>query len=265
VEDKKVIEVRKLSLRRGEQSVLCDVSISVDKAEIVCLLGPSGGGKSSLLRCVNRLLEPTPSTVFIDGQDVTAIDVITLRRRVGMLLQTAYLFPGTVSDNVGYGPHLRNEILPGTRVAELLTMAGLDASFGSHPADRLSGGEGQRVAIARALATEPEILLLDEPTSALDPAATHHVEETILSLRERLALTVLWVSHDTAQTRRVADRVYLLVDGTVADEGTPEHLFREGSKHLSLAFAQGRLSNDGQVDPPIAGQPIDAGRVHDAT
>jgi putative ABC transport system ATP-binding protein len=248
VEQKKVIEVRNLSLPRGKQSVLCDVSFNVGKAEVVCLLGPSGGGKSSLLRCVNRLLEPAPGTVFINGQDVISLDVITLRRKVGMLLQTAYLFPGTVADNVGYGPHLQNEVLSETRVAELLTMAGLDPSFAKHSADRLSGGEGQRVAIARALATEPEILLLDEPTSALDPAATHHVEETILSLRERLALTVLWVSHDTAQARRVAGRVYLLVDGAVVDEGTPEHLFREGSKHLSLVFAQGRLSNNGKVD-----------------
>ena len=245
--ESKVIEVRNLSLRRGQQSVLCDASIEVAKAEIVCLLGPSGGGKSSLLRCVNRLLEPPPGTVFIHRQDVVGQDVIALRRRVGMLLQTAHLFPGTVADNVAYGPRLRNETLPETRVAELLTMAGLGPSFAAHPADQLSGGEGQRVAIARALATEPEVLLLDEPTSALDPAATHHVEETILSLRERLALTVLWVSHDTAQTRRVADRVYLLVDGAVVDEGTPAHLFRDGSRHLSAAFAEGRLSNDGKV------------------
>jgi ABC-type sulfate/molybdate transport systems ATPase subunit len=247
VEEERLIEIRNLSLQRGRQSVLCDVSINVNKAEIVCLLGPSGGGKSSLLRCVNRLLEPAPGTVFLGGQDVIGIDVIALRRKVGMLLQTAHLFPGTVADNVGYGPHLRNESLSPGRVAELLSMAGLDPSFAVHPADQLSGGEGQRVAIARALATEPEVLLLDEPTSALDPAATHHVEDTLLSLRKRLALTVLWVSHDTAQARRVADRVYLLVDGTVVDEGTPEHLFREGSAHLSLAFAQGRLGSDGRV------------------
>ncbi len=264
MEQERVIEIKNLSLRRGQQPVLHEVSIDVNKAEIVCLLGPSGGGKSSLLRCVNRLLEPAPGTVFLDGHDVTSVDVIALRRKVGMLLQTPHLFPGTVADNVGYGPHLRSEVLSPDRIAELLSMAGLDPSYAAHPADQLSGGEGQRVAIARALATEPEVLLLDEPTSALDPAATHHVEDTILSLQKQLALTVLWVSHDTTQAARVADRVYLLVDGTVADEGTPKHLFREGSRHLSLAFAQGRLSNDGKVHPPTAGRSNDDGSARDA-
>lgn len=242
-----VIEVKGLTLLRHEKAILKDISLHVERAESVCLIGPSGGGKSSLLRCINRLLEPPARTVFIDGVDSTAMEVLALRRRVGMILQTPALFAGSIADNVRYGPALHGETLSVERVAELLDRAGLNPVKSSDPVDTLSGGEGQRVAIARALANEPEILLLDEPTSALDPAATRHVEETINNLRIALGLTVLWVSHDIQQAKRVADRVYLLVDGQIVDEGTPAHLFREGSAHLAAAFARGWLGSDGTV------------------
>ena len=244
-----VIEVQGLTLLRDGKAVLKDVSLDVDHAETVCLIGPSGGGKSSLLRCINRLLEPPARTTYIDGTDITELEVLALRRRVGMILQTPALFAGSIADNVRYGPALHGETLSAERVAELLDRAGLNPLKSSDPVDTLSGGEGQRVAIARALANEPEILLLDEPTSALDPAATRHVEETINNLRTVLGLTVLWVSHDIQQAKRVADRVYLLVDGKIVDEGTPAHLFREGSAHLAAAFARGWLGSDGTVIP----------------
>lgn len=242
-----MIEFRDLSLQRGGQKVLRHVNGYVSRGEIVCLLGPSGGGKSSLLRCVNRLLEPPPGSLFVDGQDVLTLDVIRLRRRVGMLLQQPHLFPGTVAENVAYGPRLRSESMSQARLDEILHMAGLSAGFAGSPSDQLSGGEGQRVAIARALANEPEILLLDEPTSALDPAATFHVEDTVGRLRASLGLTVLWVSHDTNQARRVADRIYLLVGGAVADEGDPEVVFQDGDDRLAMAFAQGRLTGNGRA------------------
>jgi len=242
-----IIEVKNLTFARNGGIVLRDINLTVYHTETVCLLGPSGGGKSSLLRCINRLLEPPPKTVFIDGTDITELNVLALRRRVGMILQTAALFPGSVADNVNCGPQLRGTTLTPEHIVELLDKAGLDPEKASQPADALSGGESQRVVIARALANEPKVLLLDEPTSALDPAATRHVEETICHLRSHLGLTVLWVSHDVEQAKRVADRIYLLVDGRVVDDGPPEHLFREGSEHLAVAFAKGWLGSNGEI------------------
>jgi putative ABC transport system ATP-binding protein len=122
-----------------------------------------------------------------------------------------------------------------------MEMAGLEPELAHQPADTLSGGQAQRVALARALANEPEVLLLDEPTSALDPAATARVEETILRLKDSLGLTVVWVSHAIEQVARTADAVVLLLEGTVAETGTPEHLLSGAHHHLTEDFAAGKL------------------------
>lgn len=235
-------EIRRLSLTRAGRDVLRDVSLQVAPGEIVCLLGPSGGGKSSLLRCLNLLTEPPAGAIFLDGQDVTTLEVTALRRRVGMVFQQAALFPGAVADNLAYGPALQQITLSPAEIAELLSLADLEPKLADQPADTLSGGQAQRVALARTLANRPDALLLDEPTSALDPAATRHIEEAVLKLRQTLGLTVLWVTHNVDEARRVADRVYLLLDGQIADEGAPEHLLRPGSHHLTATFAAGELT-----------------------
>ena len=235
------IRIKELTMFRSQRQVLDRVAMTVAGGEIVCLLGPSGGGKSSLLRCVNRLAEPSVGTVFLDDTDVTTMDVLHLRRQVGMVFQQVSLFPGTVADNVGYGVALQKRPLSPPSLSHLLSLADLPPEIAEQDSQTLSGGQAQRVAIARALATEPSALLLDEPTSALDPAATRHVEETMLKLRQTLGLTLLWVTHNPEQAIRVADRVVLLVNGRVEDEGSPEHLFREGSEHLAATFAAGEL------------------------
>ena len=235
------IRINELTMFRSQRQVLNGVTMTVNSGEIVCLLGPSGSGKSSLLRCVNRMAEPPVGTVFLDDVDVTTMDVLHLRRQVGMVFQQVALFPGTVADNVGYGMALQKQTLSPNDIAHLLHLADLPPELAAQDSHALSGGQAQRVAIARALATKPSALLLDEPTSALDPASTRHVEETILKLRQTLGLTVLWVTHNPDQARRVADRVILLVNGRLEDEGTPEHLFREGSTHLAATFAAGEL------------------------
>jgi len=235
------LRIDALTLTRNQQQVLNDVQMSVGSGEVVCLLGPSGSGKSSLLRCINRLTEPPPATIFLSGTDVTTVDVLALRRQVGMVFQTVALFPGTVAENVAYGEMLQGKPLPDSDIERLLALADLSPEFAAQDSQSLSGGEAQRVAIARALATEPEALLLDEPTSALDPASTRHVEETMLKLRQELGLTLLWVTHHPEQARRIADRIYLLVAGQIKEEGPPEHLFGAGSKYLAAAFAAGEL------------------------
>ncbi|MEJ2750137.1 MAG: phosphate ABC transporter ATP-binding protein [Anaerolineae bacterium] len=234
-------QIKNLSLERNGRAILHDVNLAIAPGEIVCLLGPSGSGKSSLLRCLNRLTEPAPQTIFLNGQDITSLDVLTLRRQVGMVFQSPALFPGSVADNIAYGPNLTNHPLPSDRIAKLLALADLPPEYASRSADALSGGEGQRVSIARALANEPQTLLLDEPTGALDPAARRHIWQTIAKLRQELGLTVLWVTHYMEEVREVADRVYLLLDGRIADEGTPDHLLRPDSEHLTAVFAAGQL------------------------
>ncbi|HFQ93146.1 MAG TPA: phosphate ABC transporter ATP-binding protein [Anaerolineae bacterium] len=234
-------QVQNLSLERNGRPVLRDVNMVVAAGEIVCLLGPSGSGKSSLLRCLNRLTEPPPQTIFLNGEDITTIDVLTLRRRVGMVFQKPALFPGTVAENIAYGPQLDGRTLTPDEIAELLALADLPPDYAQRPTSELSGGEAQRVSIARTLANHPESLLLDEPTSALDPAARRHVRETIQKLRQELGLTVIWVTHYMEEVLEVADRVYLLLDGRIADEGDPEHLLGPGSRHKTAEFAAGHL------------------------
>ena len=235
--------VDKLSLARNGRSILTNATLHVTSGEIVCLMGPSGSGKSSLLRCLNRLTEPPPNTVFYNGEDIHMLDVLTLRRQVGMVFQKPALFPGTVADNIRYGPHLQQQTLSPADVAGLLALADLPVDYANRNVTDLSGGEAQRVSLARALANRPQALLMDEPTSALDPSAQRHIEQAILRLRATLGLTVLWVTHNVAEAAQVADRIYLLLNGRIADEGTPDHVLRPGSEHLTAVFAAGQLEN----------------------
>jgi len=236
------IDLRHLSLQLANGAdILRDITISVPPGSITAIVGPSGSGKSSLLRCINRLWEPPPASVYLDGSDITAMDVLDLRRRVGMLFQTPALFEGTVSDNIRYGPGLRGQTITRKRMNALLGMAGLDDDVGDRPADQLSGGQAQRVALARTLANQPDVLLLDEPTSALDPAATLKIERTIRHLRDTLGLTVLWVSHAFEQVERTADQIILLVDGTVAEAGATRQVLSGTHHPLIDDFAAGRL------------------------
>ncbi|MBN2305388.1 MAG: phosphate ABC transporter ATP-binding protein [Anaerolineae bacterium] len=235
-----ILQIRELSLSRGGQPVLHKINLSIEPGEVFLLIGPSGSGKSSLLRCLNRLEEPAPGTVFLDGTDITALPVPDLRRRVGMVFQQVAMFPGTVADNLAYGPGLCGDSLSRARALDLLGMVTLEPDIADKPAGELSGGQAQRVAIARALANQPDVLLLDEPTSALDPIATHAVETTLTGLRERLGLTLVWVSHAVEQARRVGDRVLLLDGGRVVRIGSvAEMLDPVNGDRRALAFALG--------------------------
>lgn len=233
-----IIGVDKLTLNRGGQPVLCDVSFQVEAGEILVIIGPSGAGKSSLLRCLNRLEEPGAGRVWLNDRDINSLPVVDLRRRVGMIFQKTAPFTGTVADNIAYGPALRGESLSRDRLVELMALASLEADLIDKNAGELSGGQEQRLALARALANDPDVLLLDEPTSALDPIATHRVEESLLKLRHRL--TLVWVSHAIEQARRVADRVLLLDEGRVVRvDSVGAMLDPETGDKRALAFATG--------------------------
>jgi putative ABC transport system ATP-binding protein len=219
--DRYLLECRGVSRRlpAPEQRLLVDdLSFGVAKAEVLAVLGPSGAGKSSLLRLLNRLDEPTSGVVLLDGRDYRELSPQTLRRRVGLIMQRAYLFPGTVAENVRFGPRQQGRTLPDAEAEFLLEQVGL-AGYAERDVATLSGGEAQRVAITRALANSPELLLLDEPTSALDEAAKQGVEALLGSLIRQRGLACVWVTHDAAQAGRMADSVLLLEAGRLAALG----------------------------------------------
>lgn len=175
------------------------------------LLGPSGSGKSSLLRLLNRLGEPDSGEVIFEGADVRSLDVLDLRRRAVLVPQLPAPLPGTVADNVRYGPRLCGR---DADVERCLTSAGLGPGYAERDAGELSVGEQQRVMLARALALGPDVLLLDEPTSALDEAARDGVERTLADLA-RAGVAMVLVTHDRGQAERVTERVIELRDGRV--------------------------------------------------
>lgn len=209
-----------LTLTRAQKVVLQSVSLQIPTGKITVLTGRSGSGKSTLLRCFNRLLEPPPHTVFLDKSDIKSIDVLVLRRRIGLLMQTPIMFAGSVYDNVCYAPALRGVRLGNQAVGELLTLAGVEEALWQQSAETLSGGQAQRVALARVLANEPDVLLLDEPTSALDPESTDIIEQSVRQLCTQTGLTVIWVSHLPAQAARLADQTITLEAGRVAMQET---------------------------------------------
>ena len=191
------------------------------------MVGPSGSGKSSFLRLLNRLDEPTGGTVRLDGQDYRALAPEELRRRAGMVMQTAYLFPGTVAANVAYGPRQRRQELPEDQIAALLQRVGL-SGYQDRDVSNLSGGEAQRVSIARTLANEPEILLLDEPTSALDENSAREVEDLVLDIIRERRMTCVIVTHNNDQARRIAERTMIIVGGKMVAIGRTDEVLKDG-------------------------------------
>ena len=210
--------------RRVDSNVLVeDISVEVQSGEVLVVVGPSGSGKSSFLRLLNRLDEPTSGTVLLEGVDYHQIPPRELRRKVGMVTQRAFLFPGTVYDNLSFGPRQRGETLQQSRADELLARVGL-AGYGERGVANLSGGEAQRVSLARALANSPILLLLDEPTSALDNEAKTGVESLIRDIIRETHLTCVMVTHDMAQAARLATRLMLLQNGRMERIGRVEEV-----------------------------------------
>jgi ABC-type Fe3+/spermidine/putrescine transport system ATPase subunit len=198
-------------------------TFELHSGEILAIVGPSGSGKTSLLRLLNRLDEPTRGKVYLDVIDYRQIAPRELRRRVGMVMQRPYLFPGTVADNLRFGPRQRGEILSAARIEELLAGVGLDG-YASRDVANLSGGEAQRISFARTLANSPEVLLLDEPTSALDEDSKREVETIILQVGRKQGIPCVLVTHDAAQAVRLGRRALVLEAGRIVRAGNIEEV-----------------------------------------
>jgi putative ABC transport system ATP-binding protein len=217
--DSVILRAENLTRTVGAKILVEDANFGVADGEVLAIVGPSGSGKTSLLRLLNRLDEPSSGTVYVAGTDYRQIPPRELRRKVGMVTQRPYLFPGTVEDNLRFGPLQRGETLSTDSVAGLLIRVGLEG-YASRNVANLSGGEAQRVSFARTLANSPLVLLLDEPTSALDEASKLEVEMLIRRVVGEQGFTCVMVSHDIAQARRLAGRALLMEAGRIVRAGS---------------------------------------------
>ncbi len=224
-----LIEVKNLHKSFGENQVLRGIDVSIQKGEVVVVIGPSGSGKSTFLRCLNLLEQPTDGQVIFDGVDLTDGHANTLEtcRRMGMVFQRFNLFSNlTILDNVTLAPMLvkkQSRAEAEKRALALLETVGLSEKRDAYP-EQLSGGQQQRVAIARALAMEPEVMLFDEATSALDPEMVGDVL-SIMRDMARQGMTMVVVTHEMGFAREVGDRVLFIDGGVIVEENTPDELF----------------------------------------
>jgi osmoprotectant transport system ATP-binding protein len=233
-----VIELVDLGKRYGDAVVVEGLSLRVERGELLVLVGGSGSGKTTTLKMINRLIEPTSGAVRVAGVDHRSIPGHELRRRIGYCFQQVGLFPHlSVAENVAVVPHLlgwpAREIA--ARVAELLERVGLaPGEFAARAPDALSGGQAQRVGLARALAARPEVLLLDEPFGALDPVTRERLQRWFAELRRELGTTAIFVTHDAAEALLLGDRIAVLGGGHLLQVGAPEELLRRPA-HAAVA------------------------------
>lgn len=215
-----LFELSEVSLTRGDRRVLDSVSAAIP-AGATAIVGPSGAGKSTLLRLLNRLADPDAGTIAYRGKPLNEYEPLALRREVSLVPQLPALLEGTVESNLAYAAGLAGKDLDAERC---LRLAGLDPDFAGRDVAKLSVGEQQRAMLARALAQGPAVLLLDEPTSALDHGARDAIEATLAELRRELEISIVLVSHDPEQARRLGDWVVRLEAGRAIEAGPIEEL-----------------------------------------
>ncbi|MFV8828009.1 amino acid ABC transporter ATP-binding protein [Alkalihalobacterium sp. APHAB7] len=237
-----MINVKNLYKSFGKLEVLKNISTSINKGEVVAIIGPSGSGKSTFLRCLNMLEQPTSGEVWFNDTELTnpKVDILKVRQQIGMVFQHFHLFPHmTVLENLTYAPMSVKKMEKPEAVAKaegLLKKVGLFEKKDEYPS-RLSGGQKQRVAIARALAMDPEVMLFDEPTSALDPEMVKEVLEVMKSLTQT-GMTMAIVTHEMGFAREVADRVIFLDHGQLLEDAPPSEFFSQPKTERARDFLQ---------------------------
>lgn len=239
-----LFELRDVTRRYGERTVLDVPELTLMGDRVYAIVGPSGAGKTTLLRILNLLDPPDSGQVRFMGQETAGNERrrLEMMRTMCMVFQKPYMFRTTVFNNVAYGLRLRS-LTPAeirSRVMEALEFVGMQ-DFAHHPATRLSGGEGQRVAVARALAIRPQVLLLDEPTANLDPANVAHIERIVRQGADRYGTSVLLVTHNLFQAKRIADETLLMVDGRIIEHQPTADFFAHPRDARTQAFLTGTM------------------------
>ena len=209
-----------------------NLSFSMDKGELLCIIGPSGSGKSTLLSLIAGIEVPQGGSIIIDGEDITRMSI--RKRHIGMVFQDFSLFPSmNVEKNIQYG--MKNTKNKEERTRELLSLVGLEG-YGKRSVNQLSGGEAQRIALARAIAAEPRILLLDEPLSALDAPLRKKLRSVIKQIHEKTGTTMLYVTHDREEAFAIADRIMIIKGGRIVAIGGPEELYNNPPNLFAASF-----------------------------
>lgn len=235
-----MIEFSGVTKKFDGQFALKDLNLTIDDGEFFVLVGPSGSGKTTLLKTINRLVVPTSGTVKIDGQDVADSHLQKLRRHIGYVLQTGALFPNmTIEqnasiqlDNLGWDPQKKHQ-----RIVELMAKVNLNPDqFLNRMPSELSGGEAQRVGIVRALAARPKLVLMDEPFSALDPVSRRQLQKIILNLHKQIDTTIVFVTHDMHEAFLLADRLAVIHNGVILQEGEPDYLMANPADEFVKRF-----------------------------
>ncbi len=265
-----MIRLTDISKRFGGSRIaaVAGFSLEVADGETVVLVGPSGSGKTTILRMINRLIEPSSGTIEVDGTDVMELEAVQLRRRIGYVIQSIGLLPHrTVAQNIGTLPRLIgwDKARTATRVSELAAMLELDAELLDRYPSELSGGQRQRAGVARALAADPPVLLMDEPFGAVDPIVRRHLQEQLLALQGQLRKTIVLVTHDIDEAIRLGDRIAIInTGGHLEQYATPEEILRvpatrfvadfigaeRGLKRLALAPVRSIEADPGPVVHP---------------
>lgn len=224
----KIIEIRNCTAVYGENEVLDQVSLTVEKGEFIVIIGPSGCGKTTLLKMINGLVVPTKGEVLVKGERLTECNLAVMRRSIGYAVQGAKLFPHmTVENNICYVPSLEKKMSKEEKKAlaeKMLEMVELPGELSGRFPRQLSGGQKQRVGIARAMASNPDILLMDEPFGAVDEITRRSLQEELFSLQKRTGITVVFVTHDIGEAFKLGSRILIMKEGGIWQEGTKEEL-----------------------------------------
>lgn len=235
-----MIEFKNITKKYKSKEILSNLSFQINTGEFVVLIGASGCGKTTTLKMINRLIEPSSGNIYINGEDISTKNVISLRRNLGYVIQQTGLFPHmTVKDNIEIIPrveHLSAEQIK-ERTYELMEMVGLncDEFLHRYPTE-LSGGQQQRVGVARAFATDPDVILMDEPLSALDPITRAGLQDELIDLQSKLKKTIVFVTHDMDEAIKIADKICIMDQGHIVQYDTPENILKNPSNDFVSQF-----------------------------